>query len=200
MTAATKQPSAWPLLAVAGAFMLTCCSGEMAVGPNAASASSRADGPQLWINGRTLNPFYTEQQPPQGDVEFGDIATLPGTDRLEIVLLDGRDGWRTIDLRFYDQYPTDSAERAAEVSCSNIDHTVDELLLFEPPPNAAVGPVRLLECTNTDNNDGMRVVVDIGGLGGRVLYVVVPVIWWPPTETADFMTASWVFMMPPPST
>ncbi|MXW94937.1 MAG: hypothetical protein F4110_11865 [Acidimicrobiaceae bacterium] len=185
-------------MAVAGAFMLTCCSGEGAVGPNAATTSSRSDGPVLWVNNRPLNPFYTEQQPPQSGVEFGDIATLPTTDHLETVLLDGRGGWRTIDLRFYDQYPTDSAERVAEVSCSNIDHTLDELPLFELPTNVSVGPVRLLECTNTDN-DAMRVVVDIGGLEGGVLYVVVPVIWWPATEAADFMTASWVFMMPPPS-
>lgn len=136
-----------------------------------------------------------EDERPEGEVELGTIAEVSASDRLEILLMDDHEGSRVIDLWFHDRRPSEPAELVAEVTCSDSEHRQRALPLFETTPNTAIGPVKLLECSTDD--EGMRVVVDIGDLTGEETYVVVPVIWIPSTPSGGFMTASWVFMIPP---
>ena len=97
-----------------------------------------------------------------------------------------------MDLRFYDQVPTDDVETVAVVGCTNITAERFKRPMFELPRNTVEGPVELVECTDTPTG-GTRIVVDISSLTGRRMWVVVPVIWWPPTEHGEFATASWLF-------
>ena len=145
---------------------------------------------ELRVNGVVLDAFYTETQAPPEAVDAESIAHLASSDRIEISIEDGHSGWRSVDLRFYDQAPSDAAEPVAEVMCTNINPARVEQPLFELPANIAAGPVELVECADTPK--GMRVVVDISRLAGTV-WVVVPVIWWPATESEEFTTASWLF-------
>ena len=176
MTSVPVRVLAW----VAALLLVAGC-------PNAVTAAATVE---LRINGVALDAFYTETQTPPEAVNADNIAHLASSDQIETSIEDGYSGWRSVDLRFYDQIPSDAVEPVAEVTCTNINPTRVEQPLFELPANIAVGPVELVECVDTPK--GMRVVVDISRLAGTV-WVVVPVIWWPTTDSDDFTTASWMF-------
>lgn len=176
MTLVPVRVLAW----VAALLLVTGC-------PNAVTPAATIE---LRVNGVVLDAFYTEAQTPPEAVNADNVAHLASSDRIETSIEDGYSGWRSIDLRFYDQVPSDAVEPVAEVMCTNINPTRVEQPLFELPANFAAGPVELVECADTPK--GMRVVVDISRLAGTV-WVVVPVIWWPATESDEFTTASWLF-------
>ena len=125
---------------------------------------------------------------------------LPAADIIRITLIDGADTFRAIDVRVYDQRPSETAPMLAEAECSNL-HTSPQTLP-EDSPDTVSGPIRLLECV-MDRED-THLAVDVSALAQRcsMLYMVVPVIWWPEVEPEgpvypDFRTASWAFSLPP---
>ena len=169
------------MLAWVVAVLLVACCGDT-VTPSPTN--------ELRVNGVPLDAFYTEAQTPPEALSADNIAHLASSDRLQASIEDGHRGWRSVDLRFYDRVPSDDVEPVARVTCTNISPAKVEQPLFELPTNTVAGPVELVECVDTPG--GMRVAVDISQLTGTV-WVVVPVIWWPATESDEFTTASWLF-------
>ena len=179
-----------PLSVIAGALMLACSGGEVT------TAEPPVFEPVLQVNGHTLSPFYTGWNPPDGDPEFGNIMVLSAGDIVRITLVDGIDTFRTVDLWVFDQRPSETSPRLAEATCSTFEPSPHRL--YEHDPDTALGPIKLLECA-MDSKD-TRLVVDVSELAQRcsMLYMVVPVIWWPVVEPEgivypDFRTASWAF-------
>ncbi len=150
-----------------------------------------APATELVVNGVPPDVLYVDGHPPPESIP-DEITSLAGSDRVELVLEDGHGGSRAVDLRFYDQVPTDDVEMVAVVGCTNIAADKFERPMFELPRNTVEGPVELVECIDTPTG-GTRIVVDISSLAGRRMWVVVPVIWWPLTEHGEFATASWLF-------
>lgn len=177
---------------IAGALMLACSVGDVT------TVEPPVFEPVLKVNGHTLAPFYAEWIPSEGDPDLGDIMMLPAADIIRISLNDGIDTFRAIDVRVYDQRPSETAIRLAEAECSNL-HTAP---LPEDNPDTVSGPIRLLECVM--DNENTHLAIDVSALAQRcsVLYIVVPVIWWPEVAPEgpvhpDFRTASWAFSLPP---
>ena len=154
--------------------------------------------PVLQVNGHALAPFYSEWSLPNGEPGSGDIAGLPDADIVRITLVDAAETFRSLDVRVYDQRPSDAAPLLAEATCSNL-HTASRPL-FETPPDTVSGPIKLLECDM--DRSGTHLAIDVSSLARRcsMLYVVVPVIWWPTDaeswHSEDFSTASWIFSLP----
>ena len=177
------------LSVIVGVPMLACSGAEMVEPPGVE--------PVLQVNGHPLAPFYSEWNPPDGDPDLGDVMMLPSADVIRIALIDGADTFRTVDVRVYDQRPSETAPLLAKAECSNL-HTASRPL-FEVSPDTVSGPIRLLECA-MDRGD-TYLAVDVAALSQRcsMLYVVVPVIWWPTDagswRSEDFRTASWVFSL-----
>ncbi|MCY3849563.1 MAG: hypothetical protein OXF75_02020 [Acidimicrobiaceae bacterium] len=124
---------------------------------------------------------------------------LPAADIIRVTLIDGIDTFRTIDVRFYDQRPSETAPRLAEAECSNLN--TSPKVLPEDNPNKVSGPIRLLECVMDRENTHLAIDVSAFAQRCSILYMVVPVIWWPEVVPEgpvypDFRTASWAFSLP----
>ena len=190
----THLAAGMSLSVVAGVLMLACSGGEVT------TLKPPAVEPVLQVNGHTLAPFYSQWNPPDGDPDLGDITMFPAADIVRITLVDGADTFRTVDVWVYDQRPSETAPRLAEATCSNLDTSLAPEV-SEDSLDMVSGLIRLSECV-MDSKD-THLAVDVSALAQQcsVLYMVVPVIWWPEVEPEaivypDFRTASWVFSLP----
>ena len=179
---------------IAGLSMLACSTGEVT------TLEPPVFEPVLQVDGHTLAPFYTEWNPPDGDPDLGDIMMLSAADIVRISLIDGIDTFRTVDFWVFDQRPSETAPRLAEATCSTFESSPHRL--YEHDPDTVLGPIKLSECV-MDSKD-TYLAVNISELAQRcsILYMVVPVIWWPEVVPEgpvypDFRTASWAFSLPP---